>query len=373
MVGVDVVQHADGRPLGAAELAALGARMERAEQVAAPLVRLSRAGVLETVHRGHLVLLDADGGRVLAMGEVERPTFARSAMKPLQALSLVESGRIEATGLDDTALALACASHQGEPQHQDAARRMLAAVGLAPAHLWCRRDGRDVLDAERVSGSERPPTLRDPEEDALAAWCSGKHAGFLLQAVAEGWELTGYQDPAHPVQRRVHARICAHLGVEEDELLVAVDGCGAPAHLLRLWRLAEGYRRLVGDPAGERLLAAMADHPTLVGGDHDIDAWLMQWSGGRCVTKYGAEAVQAIVDRETGRAAALKISGAGRRACARLVLGVFDAWDIPLDEADPRLASLRAGHLRNAQGDRVGQLDLAADAHDAFASIAHQH
>ena len=74
---------------------------------------------------------------VLAMGEVTAPVFPRSAVKALQALALVEQGAAERYGFGDEELALACASHSGEPAHVAGVERMLASAGLDASALRC--------------------------------------------------------------------------------------------------------------------------------------------------------------------------------------------------------------------------------------------
>src|SRR5204863_1758360 len=77
------------------------------------------------------------GGPAWALGDLERPDYPRSAVKALQALVLVESGAADRYGLTDQELALACSSHNGEPDHIVTAQRMLARAGLDAAALRC--------------------------------------------------------------------------------------------------------------------------------------------------------------------------------------------------------------------------------------------
>ena len=73
----------------------------------------------------------------LALGDVTTPVFPRSAVKALQALPLVERGAADRYGLDDQALALACASHSGEAAHVTGVEAMLAKAGLDATALRC--------------------------------------------------------------------------------------------------------------------------------------------------------------------------------------------------------------------------------------------
>ena len=144
--------------------------------------------------------------------------------------------------------------------------------------------------------------------------------------------------------------------LDNDELPVARDGCGAPAHIIWLDRLALAYQRMTRDPAGQRVLKAMATWPEHVGGRRDPDTALTHASDGRVVTKYGAEGVQVVLDRATGRGAALKISDGQRRACTVLTLHILDHCGVPLDPSDPEVCDLRVGRLLNHQGEPVEAL-----------------
>ena len=101
------------------------------------LVEAMRGGIRESAHRGAIAVVDADGAPVAALGDIERPVFPRSAVKVLQALPLVASGAADQLGLGDEELAVACASHNGEPEHAAVVARMLARAGLDADALEC--------------------------------------------------------------------------------------------------------------------------------------------------------------------------------------------------------------------------------------------
>ncbi|TGS52695.1 asparaginase, partial [Mesorhizobium sp. M3A.F.Ca.ET.201.01.1.1] len=90
------------------------------------LVEVLRGAVVESAHSGAVAVFDADGKSVWEIGDTARPVFPRSAVKAIQALPLVESGAADAYGFGDRELALACASHSGEPEHTKLAAVMLA-------------------------------------------------------------------------------------------------------------------------------------------------------------------------------------------------------------------------------------------------------
>jgi len=94
------------------------------------LVELQRGDMVESVHAGAFAVLDADGGVLLQVGDIDRPVYPRSANKMLQALPLIETGAADRWGLGEGELALACASHHGEPRHVETVRRWLERMGL---------------------------------------------------------------------------------------------------------------------------------------------------------------------------------------------------------------------------------------------------
>src|SRR5262245_4016167 len=161
------------------------------------VVEITRGGMVESRHRAAVAVVDADGKVVRAWGDVERPVYGRSAIKPLQALPLIESGAAEKYNVSVAEIALACASHNGEPRH----------VELVPA--WLSRIGCNVGDLE--CGGHMP--YHDPSVEALirsgskpsAAFnnCSGKHTGFLCTSRHLGESTRGYINLEHPVQQRI--------------------------------------------------------------------------------------------------------------------------------------------------------------------------
>ena len=152
------------------------------------LVEAMRGGIRESAHRGAIAVVDADGTPVASLGDIERPVFPRSAVKVLQALPLVASGAADQLGLSDEELALACASHNGEPEHTAVVARMLARAGLDADALECGAHWpyREPIQRQMAAAGIEPTALHNN--------CSGKHAGFLCVAcrLAGGLDLRRY-------------------------------------------------------------------------------------------------------------------------------------------------------------------------------------
>lgn len=263
------------------------------------LAEVVRSGYVEGTHTGSIVVLGSTGETVLALGEVDRPIFPRSTNKPLQAVGLLAAGWQPA---DDQALALATASHSGEPAHLDVVRGMLAAAGLDEQSLGCPPMlPLSEAAAHALLAAGEPPTR-------LTMNCSGKHAAMLACAVAGGWPTSTYLDAQHPVQRALR-RTLEDLSGEPVRHL-AVDGCGAPQHALSLRGLARAFTALVQNNA--RVADAMRRNPWLVGGTGRDVTVLMERVPG-LVAKDGAEGVYAVALAD-GSAVALKIEDGAARA-----------------------------------------------------------
>jgi L-asparaginase II len=198
------------------------------------------AGAVESVHRGALVVVDAAGRTVLALGDIDRPVFGRSAVKGLQALPLVASGAADAYALSDAELALACASHGGEPAHVATAAGLLTRLGLDETALECGAHAPMHADSAADLLRQGRPV------GALDNNCSGKHAGFIclgcLLAHQAGVDarafVRGYVEPEHLVMREVGAALSAATGEDVAHAPRGRDGCSIPPTRCRCepWR-----------------------------------------------------------------------------------------------------------------------------------------
>jgi L-asparaginase II len=320
------------------------------------LVEVCRGALVESRHRGSLAVVDADGRTILALGDIASPIYPRSAVKALQALPLLESGAAERFGFGDEELALACASHGGEPAHVATAEHMLAAAGLDVAALRCGAH----WPSHAASARELVRAGREP--NPLHNNCSGKHAGFVCAACAMGVDLRDYLSPAHPVQREVKAVIESLSGTRLPDEHRGIDGCSAPNWALPLENLALAFARFgTGQAlapqrarAAARLRAACAAKPWHVAGTGRFCTEMMQHFGARIFVKTGAEGVYCGAVPEQGLGIALKCEdGAGR--AAELVMAVLIERFLP--EADQAwLDRFVRPSLRNWNGTVVGAL-----------------
>lgn len=289
-----------------------------------PLVEVLRGGLREGAHFGSAVLVDPGGRVVRAVGEVEAAMYPRSSSKPAQAVGMLRAG-LDVSGAD---LAMVAASHNGEPEHAERVRAMLARVGLGESDLGCPEDwpmSTAARDRVVAAGGGR---------ERLTMNCSGKHAGMLATCRARGWSTADYLELAHPLQRAL-SDVVEELAAEKIDRST-VDGCGAPLHAFSLAGLARMFSR-VAEGGGElqQVADAMREHPWWVGGTGREDTLLMRAVPG-LVSKMGAEGVIAL-GLPDGRAAAVKIADGASRArvpAAVAALRALAAEDVPGADRD---------------------------------------
>lgn len=325
---------------------------------AAPLARVYRGNIVESLHAGHVAVVDRDGRLVFAAGDPDVVTFTRSALKPLQALPLVEAGGDAHFGFSRAQVAMLCASHSGEPRHVAAVADMLARCGTHVDELQC---GSHVPRYYELTGRFPPP----PPYSPLAHNCSGKHAGMLACCVLHGWSRDDYLAYDHPLQAAIRSAVAHTSGVATDALVAGVDGCSAPNYALPLSRLAHAYARLAtaGEttPALASLAGAMIEHPEMVSGERRSDLALMQAGRGDWVTKIGAEGVQAVGIRSLGLGFAIKVADGNTRGLHPATVAVLDALGV-LDGASRSSLSLWAAPaIANFRGIETGRVEPAVE------------
>ena len=323
----------------------------------AVLVEVMRGGVAESRHRGAVCVVDAAGRTVFELGDVATPVFPRSAVKAIQALPLVESGAADAYGFGDRELALACASHNGEPEHVELVRSMLARAGLDDAALECGTHW-PLFQKAALALARAGVEPSDAHNN-----CSGKHAGFLCSCRRLGLEHHGYVKPEHAYQELVRDALEAVTGAVHDEDNCGIDGCSIPTYAVPLTNLALGFARMATGEgmrperakAARRLLAACMAEPFFTAGTERADTALMKAAPGRVFVKTGAEGVYCAAIPTLGLGIALKCDdGAGR--AAEVVTAAVIAALLAQDEAGERFEKLARPEMRNWRGTPVGSL-----------------
>jgi len=322
------------------------------------LVDVWRGTLAESRHRGAYVIVDAAGRVVEAKGDPERAVFARSAIKPLQALPLIESGAADAFAVRDDELALACASHSGEPFHVAAVTAWLGRIGLSERDLECGAHPPfhpSSIKALYAAGQE-PNSAHNN--------CSGKHTGVLATCRHLKNPTRGYTGAEHPAQQRITRILEAMCGVSLSDAPRGIDGCGFPQIAIPLRALAYGIARL-GAPdrlpaeraaACRRIAAAMTTHPAMVSGTGRFCTRAMEAAKGKAVVKTGAEGVYMAAIPAKGYGIALKVDDGAARA-AEVVMATLLIRHAELDAAQVHaLEALQRPSITNVAGAVVGDI-----------------
>jgi L-asparaginase II len=320
-------------------------------------VVVTRGAIVESRHCVHAAVVDGSGRLIASSREPNFVSYWRSCAKPFQVMPLIASGGFDHIGWGDDQLALACASHGGEPEHVAIAEGMLASIGMEQGDLACgpheplAQRGQKVL---RESGS-RPTRLHNN--------CSGKHAAMLAYAHASSWPVVGYERQAHAVQQDCLAEVAQWSGLEKHEIAQAVDGCGVVVYALPLDAMARAYARL-GDQARRsveipsRIVHAMQTRPFLVGGSDRFDSALIEATEGRVISKIGAEGVHSVAIVDDGIGFAVKVEDGAQRAQFPAVIRLLQHFGALPAELPPRLAEYMPRVLRNTRGEVVGQVQV---------------
>jgi L-asparaginase II len=328
------------------------------------VAEVTRGGMVESRHRAAIAVVDPDGGVVRAWGDVARPVYGRSALKPLQALPLIETGAADKYGLGAAEIALACASHSGEPRHVELVTQWLQRIGCSVDDLECGSHmpfHEATLEALIRSG-------RQP--DARYNNCSGKHAGFLTTARHLGEETQGYIRHEHPVQQRILGTLEQMTGLRLGDAPRGIDGCGIPVIGIPLGNIALAMARLAAPAdrlpparaaAAKRILAAMAAEPFLVAGSGRFCTKVMEIAGAKVALKTGAEGVYAAALPTLGLGVALKVDdGAGRAAEVAMGHVLRHLRLLDAEEA-AALADIFAPPVLNRAGRETGRVRPAED------------
>lgn len=321
-------------------------------------VQVTRGQMVESRHRVTFAVLDADGKIIAAKGDIDRPIYGRSAIKPLLALPLVESGAADAFGLDDRHIALACASHNGEARQVDLVLEWLTQIGLSSKDLECGAQAPSFKPDEKKLILEGKPFGCEHNN------CSGKHSGFLSTALHKGDPTKNYIQYEHPVQQRLLTVLEDMSGLDLKGVPRGVDGCGIPViaiptrhHALAMAKLASG-KNVSPDraQAALRITRSMMEQPYYVAGTKRYCTDFMQSFPGKAAVKVGAEGVYCAALPAQGWGICLKVEDGATRAAetalSRILrdLGILSAQD---EDAHPELFQ---PPLKNWVGTQTGSI-----------------
>ena len=327
------------------------------------LAKVIRGETVESIHRGHLLIIDGAGQEIVNIGDAETQAFIRSSAKPFQVLPFLLSGGAEKFGFLESEIALACASHSGERIHTAIAERMLKKIGLAESDLRCgaHLPFNEARAEEMIRAGEKPTQLHNN--------CSGKHAAMLAFAKFIDADIKTYDLIENPIQQAILQTVADFTETPAAEIPLATDGCAAPNFALSVRAMAKGFLKLVVPPedfdeklrkACESVAKAMMNYPELIGGTERLDTLLMAAARGKFISKIGAEGVWlcGVLPSEkwkNGLGIAMKIED-GDDKRARAVISVEVLRQLGIFE-EKTLKDYSPLPIKNRRGDVVGRVE----------------
>jgi L-asparaginase II len=322
------------------------------------LVEVTRKGTVESRHFGAAVVCDFKGNIVESWGDIEKLVFPRSALKPMLAIHLVESGASDQFALSDAELSLACSSHQGEKIHQDLVESWLARLGLTEDHLACGA----VLPEHTDSAHQ---ILASGQQGCrIHHNCSGKHSGFLTTALHLDVPLDDYHLLEHPLQQLSLDILSDLADIDLKQYPMGIDGCGLPAPTMPLLQLAHATARFakpVDLPdtrarAIYRLHEAITNEPLYIAGNGTVVSELNEITKGAVLAKTGAEGIVTAALPEQGLGIAVKIADGSARARSVALLAILDRLGVLPDEVKHELQAHISPTITNSRGLTVGEI-----------------
>ena len=287
------------------------------------LAKVTRGDLVESLHLGHLIVLNVDGSTYLSLGSPELPIYPRSAIKSLQAAAMLKAG----LKVEENELAIICASHSGSQSHIELITKMLISRGLSTSQLKNAVD-KPLGEKEKITWGDKAPSQ-------LAQNCSGKHAGMLITCQKNGWNMKTYLDLNPPLQVAIKNEIEDLAG--EKVSATSVDGCGAPLFAISLIGLARAISNLVKskDDLYQQIVSACTKYPELVAGDGRLTTRMMR-AVPALFMKEGAEGVQ-VCALSDGRVIAIKIIDGSWRPVAPIIMEIFKRWGVEMPDESVKI------------------------------------
>jgi L-asparaginase II len=313
------------------------------------LCEVYRGNQIESVHLG-LVAVVQNGKLVYSKGDPSTTVYLRSAMKPLQAYTVLATGAHDTFNLAPAEIAIMCASHEASAEQVAAAQGILAKAKIKEDALLCgaHTPQNKETAAALIKGGKKPSAIHNN--------CSGKHAGMLAACKAAGWPTAKYTAPDHPLQRRNAETLARFTGISEKRLKVGIDGCSAPTFALPLERIAIAFESFFSNRADDRgrlIKTAMASHPHLIG---QSCSKLIEAGRGQIFCKIGAEGVYGVAIPDSDVGIAIKNLDGSFRPLVPLIHALCKRLKLVKGKTLDALSNLADGVQRNWAGLVTGKL-----------------
>ena len=321
------------------------------------LVEVSRGGNYESYHRGWVAVCNSNGDLIKGTHKSFPDFFARSSIKPIQALPFLLSGGMETFNFGLSELALICSSHSGEPQHREIVQKILDTIKLSEKDLLCGTHiPYGAKAAKQLIRSDKEPT-------PIYCNCSGKHSAMLGACLLNGWDIKTYLDYNHPLQGEIRKHLGILIGLDIDSLNWGIDGCGIPTYSFPLDKLAKIFSLLINyekAPAEyydslKMIHQAFIAYPELVAGEDRIDTIVMQSLENRFVSKIGGEAIFGLGLVNEKNSFAIKIEDGTNRPLLSVIAATLEQLGFDVENI-PELKNLKYTKIFNNNGLEVGEI-----------------
>lgn len=310
------------------------------------LVEFLRDRSVESTHLIDGVILDAKGEIVREFGDCRQPIYARSMIKPIQAIPFVESGAPKQAPNETKAVAISCASHSSEHIHVDFLKEWHARLGIdTEKTLACgpQKPDDETVFLEIVRAHEKPKRINNN--------CSGKHTGMIATAIARGIDWRGYERWDHPTQKEIRKHLTKYSGVNHDEAPWGIDGCGIPTYFIPQLNVARMMSAML-KPELAPMREAFAKEPYMTGGHEWLDTEINASTKGRVFSKVGAEGNYAAVVYDQGLTILLKARDGNTRGTEVALYALLEPY--LKNEERESLRALAHPTIKNWSGTVVG-------------------
>lgn len=325
------------------------------------LANVIRGDIVESKHRGAIVVVNNEGKILYHRGYPHVNTFIRSAAKPMQAMNVILSGAHKYYNLNKKEIAIMCASHFGEKIHRNVIKNLLEKIGLNKKDLKCG------ITTSRKKELAIKMAYKGVEKSQLLSDCSGKHCGFLAVCKMLNYDISNYLDKNHPVQKKIIKLISKITKTKLKKISVGIDGCSAPVFALPLYNMALGYARLASSSfdgkemkkASKLIYESMIKYPEMISGSSGFCTELIEKTDGDLIGKVGAEGIYCIGIKKKKIGIALKIEDGSFRAIPVIIFNMLKKLDLLEKNQLKKLGEYQEKDILNECNIKVGEISPA--------------
>lgn len=323
------------------------------------LLEVSRGPLVENIHKGDVAIVGKDGKLKYYKGDTYKVAYIRSALKPVQAINVFLSGANEKYNFEDEEISLMCASHYGQDIHIKMVDKILKKIGLTQENLLCKGTyslNEDYKTFQISNHIKLTPANSD---------CSGKHSGMLASCLAKGYDIENYNSINHPIQKDIKKLIADFCEIDEDKIVIGVDGCGVPVHGIPLYNAALAFAKFTCTDnlqldvknACDRIFKSMNNAPEMVAGIGGFCTELIKNTNGKLIGKLGADGVYCVAVKGADIGIAIKIEdGNYKRAIPPVVMRCLEDLGVLTLEEMEALDRFREEDLKNSLGNTIGKV-----------------